>query len=527
MRRPINRVDALRRNTITLSGKQRPAATLKRNRQSPRTGPDTGRASDRLAPHRRRPVRDRSGSRPGLGLARRLTCWLAPLAVLLLGACATPVFNRATNGPLAESSAADMGRPQDIVGRNVIALSFSGGGLRAAAFAQGVLQGLAAQRTPEGDLLDDVTFVSSVSGGSLTAAHFGLHGRAGLARFRDDVLLRDYEASMRTSIVHPDNLWRILRGGLNDHSNFAAVLDREVFQGAVFGDLYRQRRPDIRINATDLYHRVPFLFVPVVFAALCSDLREYKLADAVAASMAVPLLFAPVVVRSWPERCTMPQSPWVAATLAAPSSLLAQATAEALAGYRAGGQPHYVKLVDGGVSDNYGLSGVLDWRLDVSSPLGLLTAKDAVTMERMLLLLVDAGRSRSGDWSAREEGPAGVELALSVANAGVDSAARLSADFFSIMLDQWQRSIVEFRCSLSEAEVRQLRGSIDGWNCRDVRFERDMVSVAALDPDRRRRFDAIPTRLTLSAEQVDEAIEAGRRGLLATEAVRIFSEARR
>ncbi|MFN8737596.1 MAG: patatin-like phospholipase family protein, partial [Betaproteobacteria bacterium] len=235
-------------------------------------------------------------------MARRLTCWLAPLAVLLLGACATPVFNRATNGPLAESSAADMGRPQDIVGRNVIALSFSGGGLRAAAFAQGVLQGLAAQRTPEGDLLDDVTFVSSVSGGSLTAAYFGLHGRAGLARFRDDVLLRDYEASMRTSIVHPDNLWRILRGGLNDHSNFAAVLDREVFQGAVFGDLYRQRRPDIRINATDLYHRVPFLFVPVVFAALCSDLREYKLADAVAASMAVPLLFAPVVVRSWPER---------------------------------------------------------------------------------------------------------------------------------------------------------------------------------------------------------------------------------
>jgi hypothetical protein len=53
-----------------------------------------------------------------------------------------------------------------------------------------------------------------------------------------------------------------------------------------------------------------------------------------------------------------------------------------------------------------------------------------------------------------------------------------------------------------------------------------MVSVAALDPDRRRRFDAIPTRLTLSAEQVDEAIEAGRRGLLATEGVRAFLKTR-
>ncbi|MCA3220652.1 MAG: patatin-like phospholipase family protein, partial [Burkholderiales bacterium] len=272
---------------------------------------------------------------------------------------------------------------------------------------------------------------------------------------------------------------------------------------------------------------VPFLFVPVVFAALCSDLREYKLADAVAASMAVPLLFAPVVVRSWPERCTLPQSPWVTAVLAEPSSLIALATAEALAGYRAGQQPHFVKLVDGGVADNYGLSGVLDWRLDATSPLGLLTAKDAVTMERMLLLLVDAGRSRSGDWNTREPGPAGAELALSVANAGVDAAARLSADFFSTMLDRWQQSIVEFRCGLSEAQVQQLRGSLDGWDCRNVRFERDMVSIAVLDPDQRRRFDAIPTRLKLSAAQVDEAIDAGRRGLQATAGVRAFAATRR
>ena len=94
----------------------------------------------------------------------------------------------------------------------------------------------------------------------------------------------------------PTNLARLLAGGINDRSNLAATLDADVFGGATFADLYRRNKPDVWINATDLYNRTPFPFIPPVFAALCSDLSRLRVSEAVAASMAVPLAFAPVAL---------------------------------------------------------------------------------------------------------------------------------------------------------------------------------------------------------------------------------------
>ena len=71
----------------------------------------------------------------------------------------------------------------------VIALAFSGGGMRAAAFSHGVLTGLADTtiRTRGGpvSLIDRVDIISGVSGGSVPAAYFGLKKRAALADFRE------------------------------------------------------------------------------------------------------------------------------------------------------------------------------------------------------------------------------------------------------------------------------------------------------------------------------------------------------
>ena len=62
-----------------------------------------------------------------------------------------------------------------------VGLAFSGGGMRASAFAHGMLEELRAA-TATGDdpdgILSNVRLVTGVSGGSVTAAYFGLHGRA-------------------------------------------------------------------------------------------------------------------------------------------------------------------------------------------------------------------------------------------------------------------------------------------------------------------------------------------------------------
>jgi hypothetical protein len=98
---------------------------------------------------------------------------LVLLAVTVLSGCATSLINSPKNQPLrpCESTAANTVRaPQDVGGETMAALFFSGGGLRAAAFSFGVLQGLGQQRAKSGAiLLDGVTFITSVSGGSITA----------------------------------------------------------------------------------------------------------------------------------------------------------------------------------------------------------------------------------------------------------------------------------------------------------------------------------------------------------------------
>ena len=439
---------------------------------------------------------------------------LASFALALAG-CATLVFNAATNAPMTNDTPPMMDAQFETNQENIIAVSFSGGGLRAAAFAHGVLRALAETKTPDGDLLDDLGLISSVSGGSLTAAYFGLHGREGVDHFREDVLLHDFERHLRMSVFLPANLSRILGGGLNAREDFGDWLDREVFHGATFADIYHRAKPEIRIHATDLYHRVPFPFIPRVFSILCSDIRSYSVADAVAASMAVPVVFAPVVLRTYPDRCNEPLPEMLVRVRNDPNApRLLKASEQALSAYRNPQLVRYIKLVDGGLTDNLGLSTLIISRAIRGTPYAPLSERDAVKIRRLLFIVVDAARGPRGDWSLQAEGPRGVDVALGATDAAVDSSARLAADAFEHMMREWQEAVIGFRCGLRPEDVARLAGP-PGWRCADVKFSLVFLSIDSLAQPHRARIDAVPTRLTLDAAQIDATIEGARQGTLA------------
>lgn len=431
-------------------------------------------------------------------------------SVLMLGACAVTINNAPLNQPLTARHAGQVSPPNDIVGENLVAFSFSGGGMRAAAFSFGVLKALEDASPPGDALLDELTFISSVSGGSLTAAYYGLHGKQMMKEFREKVLLQNMEGGMRLSALAPENFIRLLRGGLNDRSNIGDFLDKRVFAGATFADIYARRKPDIWINASDLYNRTPFPFIPPLFSAVCSDLASFSVAEAVSASMAVPLVFAPIVLKTYPDNCNGPLASWVETALANPgASKVMHASAHAVKSYRDPKRVRYVKLVDGGVTDNFGLSSIMIGRAVARTPYGPFTATDAVKLRRMLFLVVDAGRGPSGDWALGPDGPSGVDMALASTDTAIDSAARVGFDAFREMMRDWRNSIVDFRCSLPITDVARLRGSTTEWNCSDVQFELGVVSFADLGRDRESRLSAIPTRLTLPASMIDETVDAG------------------
>ncbi len=451
------------------------------------------------------------------------------MLALLIGSCATAVHNLPGNQPISASGpaglaaaiptgASDAAFEDDFL----IGLSFSGGGTRAAAFAHGVLTEF--DRTPlprpgAGTLTDRIDFVSGVSGGSVTAAYFGVKKREGLADFRERFLLRNAEEALDTS-ASLATLARGLSGGANA-GNFPRWLDENVFEGATFGQLRADRRPRIWINASDIYNRTPFVFGRTAFSVICSDLRSYKIADAVAASAAVPVLFAPIVIESFAEKCSTPLPDWAERARKDPNAPpMLKAFANGLERYR-DGTVKYIKLLDGGLVDNFGLSGFTIARQTATQPYEPLTPQQAVKLRRALFLVVDAGRAPSGDWVSTVEGPSGGDLIMAAADTAIDASVRASYAAFESANEQWQADLIRWRCGLSAAERRRL-GAPPNWNCRDLRFHIGRLGFDQLGEARAKALNAVPTRFRLPPDQVDLVIGAGQEALRSSQVFRTF-----
>jgi NTE family protein len=434
------------------------------------------------------------------------------LLAAVLGGCSS-VHNEPINRPLDANARPD---PSDLIPSDddvLIALSFSGGGTRAAAFSHGVLTEMDGARPRGGgrSLLDRVDFVSGVSGGSVAAAYFGLRKRAGLNDFRERFLLRDAEASLRTnfSLI---NIQRALAGGVNDATGFTRWLDENLFQGATFAQIPNDRRPRILINASDIYNRTSFVFTPTTFSAMCSDLSAYPIADAVAASAAVPVVFAPVVIQTYAGACNRRLPDWVVRARSDVSPML-RSWATALSSYHDGSTP-YIKLLDGGLVDNYGLSGFTIARLSSGTPYGPLTPRQAVRLRRVLTMVVDAGRGPSGNWTQTVEGPSGPELLIASADTAMVASVGASYTAFDRTMVEWQSALMRWRCGLT-ADQRQQLGAPANWNCRDLKFFVTRVGFDVLGPERATALDAVKTSFRLPPDTVDAVIAAGRDALRA------------
>lgn len=436
----------------------------------------------------------------------------AVLIALALGlaSCATAAQPVPVNAP-AEANAAL--RPNAELVGDVVALAFSGGGARAAAFSFGALQGLREMRAADGrTLLDHVRLVTSVSGGSITAAYFGQHGEAGLDTFRAAYLDKDWAAQLHTSPYSPMNWARLSNGSLNGPPLFADWLDREVFNHGVMSDAWNAHGVQVWLNATDLYNGTTFAFAPIYFDALCSNLGAVRIADAVAASMAFPLAFRPVLLSPYPTHC-QPLPTWTAEADDHAESALVRRTAQAFSTYRDPSRQPYLHLVDGGVLDNLGLTSLSLMRETAGTPYGPLTAQDAVRVRRLTFIVVNAEQTRHSTWQMTARGPNGAETAGALFGIAIESPNRSAYDSFRLLMADWERELRAYRCGLSSDEVVHVRGSLAGWDCNDIHIAVDMLSFADFDETTRARLSNAPTRVTLPRETIDALIEAGRTGI--------------
>lgn len=402
-------------------------------------------------------------------------------------------------------------------GSTVVGLAFSGGGTRAAAFSYGVLRELDEMvidmQPKRRTLVDDIRMISGASGGAVTATYFGYKGRDGYQDLRERFLIKNAEADLRMSIS-PFNLARALNGGVNDRHGFPRWLDENLFDGATFAALDRSDAPVVWINASDIFNRTPFLFTYDTFAALCSDLDKVRLADAVGASAAVPVAFAPIVVSADNPHCNYKQPQWLTKALETPGvSMRLRSYARALEGYQKTDNLDYVKLLDGGLTDNIGVTGFTIERLLAQTPYGPLSPAGAVKLRKFIFIVADAGQSITASWGETIGGPTVVPLLSAVTATTISSLVRNEFDALKLATDNWKDELIRYRCGLPLSDVRKLRGTLAGWDCRDVDLVIELISFHDVDAAMSAKLNRIPTRLRLPVNEVDLTIEAGRKAI--------------
>lgn len=277
-----------------------------------------------------------------------------------------------------------------------VVLCFSGGGMRAAALAFGVLQEL--QETPmhttDGrSLLDQVDVISSVSGGSFTSAYFVAFHDTFFQNFQNVVLDKNWAWRIIFSCLNPRHLVRLLSPQFSRSDVAAEVYSRKIFKDYTFNSLPRAR-PFLIINATDTSRGARFEFTQTQFDPMCGDVGEQKLGKAVAASAAFPGLFPPLVIESHAGTCVY-QLPQEIAYAAHKRGLEARVhqNAQGIASY-ALKERRYIHLLDGGVADNIGARGLIDALLLSASPWSLVSrlpeAGASGIIKRVVIILVNA-----------------------------------------------------------------------------------------------------------------------------------------
>ena len=173
-----------------------------------------------------------------------------------------------------------------------VILTFSGGGTRAAALAMGVMEELRdttiTWEGQERSLLDEVDVISSVSGGSLAAAFYGIYRERMFDDFAEEILYRDIQGSLIKAVFSLSNSFRLWSPYFGRTDVLAESFDHGVFERQTFADLNRiGTRPYIIINATDAALGTQFSFTQDQFDLLYSNLDPFRIGHAGAAYGAV------------------------------------------------------------------------------------------------------------------------------------------------------------------------------------------------------------------------------------------------
>lgn len=400
----------------------------------------------------------------------------------------------------------------------LLMLTFSGGGTRAAALAYGVLEQLAQTEITLGGrkrtLLDEVDAISAVSGGSFTAAYYGLFGWKIFDDFETRFLKKNVQKDLLVEAIDLGNWMRLFSSKFGRSDLAAEYYDKNIFEGKTFGDILAQGGPLILINATDLALGSHFTFTQDMFDLICSDVSRFPVSRAVAASSAVPGLLTPITLYNYAGTCNYKPADWMKKALEEPAisrrrSRLAQNFYTYLDSHR---RP-YIHLVDGGPSDNLGLRGAID-RLNPRGDFwSSLQSMRWPNTRKLVFILVNAEKETNTGSDQLERTLTSGQVLKSITNIPITRFNFETIELFRESGRRWIEEVRSGRCGARNPEKPADAGRSTTDPCADIEFYLIEVDFDALPKAERAYYKDLPTSFHLSFEAVDLLRAAGRRVL--------------
>jgi len=421
---------------------------------------------------------------------------LTLLLLVFISGCTTTA--RITNTPIdtiipVDRTAINLG--QNNADNALFFVSFSGGGTRAAALSYGVLEELRdATFTFDGEekrLLDEVDSISSVSGGSFTAAYYALYGDRIFEDYEEVFLRRNVQKTLISSLLNPVNWVRMIFTKLNRTELAIDYYDRNIFHRSTFADIQARGGPLLAINATDLGIGQRFTFTQQSFNMLCSDIGNFSVARAVAASSAVPIAFNPVTLKNH-DNCQYEDPDWIGYARENPlNNERLRTNLKAFDSYKNKEKRPYIHLADGGITDNLGVRSLYD-RIEATG--GAMRAfKDAGARlpEYIIVIVVNAQTRAADPMDSSNKSPSNAAVLGAVSRTQIGRYNLESMVLLQESLERWATELTTPDHKVTPYFIKL-----------------DFESIA--DEKVRLIFNNMATSFSLPNEEVDNLIKAGR-----------------
>ena len=375
---------------------------------------------------------------------------VAFITILYLSAC-----NLATYQPLQtiEQLNPQSGyRMKDVIKQqdsNLILLMFSGGGSRAAALGYGVLEQF--KHTPvksgrqAGNLLENIDLVYGVSGGSLLAAYFALQGADVIPKFENDFLKKNFQSEVINQILSFSNLPRLTSPQFGRGDLLQEQLNLALYRNATFADLAHKRKgPFAVISATDMNIGQKITFTQEFFDGLCLNLNDLEIARAVAASSSVPLIFSPLTLNNNGGNCnyTIPELAILEASESdgGLKSKNIEEVKNILSLYQNSKERPFIHLVDGGLTDNLGLSSLTDI-YDVMGQEKIYRKALESGLKRIVVINVNAQNEVTSEIDQSADVPGVTDVVNTIINVPIDRNTQITLRRFREFAEQWNKNM--------------------------------------------------------------------------------------